>query len=85
METLPAEFRHEPAMALDGGEDGFAVVRRILAGARAHLNPGGGLLCEIGAGRALLEAEHPGTPFLWLDTENSEGEVFWLPREQLPQ
>lgn len=85
METLPAEFRHEPAMALDGGEDGLALVRRILSGARPHLNPGGGLLCEIGVGRALLEAEHPGTPFLWLDTENSEGEVFWLAREQLPQ
>lgn len=84
MEALPAEFRHEPAMALDGGEDGFDIVRRILAGARAHLNPGGGLLCEIGTDREVLEADYPDTPFLWLDTENSDGEVFWLEREQLP-
>ncbi len=84
MEALPAEFRHEPAIALDGGEDGFDIVRRILAGAVGHLNPGGGLLCEIGTDRELLEAEYPDTPFLWLDTEGSEGEVFWLTREQLP-
>ena len=84
MEALPAEFRHEPAMALDGGEDGFDIVRRILAEAAGHLNPGGGLLCEIGTDRELLEAEYPDTPFLWLDTEGSEGEVFWLTREQLP-
>lgn len=84
MEMLPAEFRHEPAMALAGGEDGFDIVRRILAEAADHLNPGGGLLCEIGTDRELLEAEYPDTPFLWLDTEGSEGEVFWLTREQLP-
>lgn len=83
MEALPAEFRHEPAMALDGGEDGFDIVRRILAEAKAHLNPGGGLLCEIGTDRELLDAEYPDTSFLWLDTEGSEGEVFWLTREQL--
>lgn len=84
MEQLPDEFRHEPAMALDGGEDGFDIVRRILAGARAHLNPGGGLLCEIGTDREILDSTYPEIPFLWLDTEGSEGEVFWLQREHLP-
>lgn len=84
MEALPQEFLHEPAMALDGGEDGFDIVRTILAQAKAHLNPGGGLLCEIGTDRDVLEAEYPDTPFLWLDTEGSDGEVFWLQREHLP-
>ena len=84
MEALPAEFRHEPAIALDGGEDGFDIVRRILAEAAGHLNPGGGILCEIGTDRELLEAEYPDTPFLWLDTEGSEGEGFWLARDDLP-
>ena len=53
----------------------------ILAAAPEHLNPGGGLLCEIGTGREILEADFPDLPFLWLDTEESEGEVFWLPAE----
>ena len=44
----------------------------------AHLTPQGGLLCEIGRGRAALEAAYPQLPLLWLDTEDSEGEVFWI-------
>ncbi len=83
MEALPAEFLHEPAMALDGGDDGFDIVRRILAEAGAHLNPGAGMLCEIGTDRDVLDADYPDTGFLWLDTEGSEGEVFWVTREQL--
>jgi ribosomal protein L3 glutamine methyltransferase len=77
MAALPREYRHEPALALDGGADGLALIRRILAETRAHLAPKGGLLCEIGSGKARLEAEFP-LPFLWLDTEASSGEVFWL-------
>lgn len=83
MEELPAEYRHEPAMALGSGLDGLDIVRRILAEAGEHLNPGGGLLCEIGTGREILEAEYPDLEFLWLDTEESEGEVFWLPADAL--
>lgn len=75
--AFPAEYRHEPQMAHLGGEDGLDLVRRILAEAGAHLNPGGGMICEIGTGRDLLEAEYD-LPFVWLDTELSEGEVFWL-------
>ncbi|MEZ5802170.1 MAG: 50S ribosomal protein L3 N(5)-glutamine methyltransferase [Rhizobiaceae bacterium] len=85
MENLPPEFRHEPEMALASGEDGFDIVRRILGEAKTHLNPGGGLLCEIGTDRKILEADYPDVPFLWLDTEGSEGEVFWLERDQLPE
>ncbi|HNT28113.1 MAG TPA: peptide chain release factor N(5)-glutamine methyltransferase [bacterium] len=39
---------HEPRMAFDGGPDGFAVSRRILADARRFLKPGGHLLMELG-------------------------------------
>jgi ribosomal protein L3 glutamine methyltransferase len=78
MAALPPEHRHEPAMALHGGPDGLDIVRRILADAPQHLAPEGGLICEIGAGKAILEAEFPHLPFLWLDTQESAGEVFWL-------
>ncbi len=79
MARLPREYRHEPALALAGGADGLAIIRRILAEAPAHLTPGGGLLCEVGRGKQRLEAEYP-LPFLWLDTAASQGEVFWLDR-----
>lgn len=59
--TLATEVRdHEPRLALDGGEDGFAVIDRLIAGAAGRLEPGGTLLIEIGhdqeaEGRARLE------------------------------
>jgi ribosomal protein L3 glutamine methyltransferase len=78
MATLPEEFRREPSLALAGGRDGLDVVRRILTEAAAHLKPEGGLLCEIGTGRHGIVTAYPDLPFLWLDTEESEGEVFWI-------
>ncbi|MDB5545259.1 MAG: modification methylase,hemK family [Hyphomicrobiales bacterium] len=83
MSELPPEYAHEPEMALASGEDGLDIVRRILANAGEHLNPGGGLICEMGEDREILEAEFPDLPFLWLDTEQSSGEVFWLSAEAL--
>ena len=83
MAKLPPEFRHEPRMALAAGDDGLDLVRRILADAPKHLVKSGGLVCEIGRGRGPLEAAYPRLPFIWLDTELSEGEVFWLSRSDL--
>lgn len=83
VDAFPPEYAHEPVMAHVGGKDGLDIVRRILADAARHLNPGGGLLCEVGEGREILTAEYPHLDFVWLDTEESEGEVFWLTREQL--
>lgn len=78
VDAFPAEYAHEPRMAHVGGEDGFELVRAIIKQAPKHLNKGGGLLCEIGLGREILEAEFPKLNFFWLDTEEAEGEVFFL-------
>ncbi|KYK49491.1 ribosomal protein L3 N(5)-glutamine methyltransferase [Bradyrhizobium liaoningense] len=78
MAALPPECRAEPKLAFDGGADGLDVVRRILRDAPDHLTPDGGLICEIGRGRELVDEAFPELPLLWLDTEDSEGEVFWI-------
>ncbi len=78
VEAFPAEYAHEPRLAHEGGADGFELVREIIKQAPKHLNKGGGLLCEIGLGREVLEAEFPKLNFFWLDTEEAEGEVFFL-------
>lgn len=52
MRALQPEVAYEPALALDGGGDGLAAYRSILAGYRTHLSPGGSLLLEVGAGQA---------------------------------
>jgi ribosomal protein L3 glutamine methyltransferase len=78
MADLPRECRAEPKLAFDGGADGIDIVRRILEQAKSHLTPQGGLLCEIGRCRPALEAAYPQADFLWLETEDSDGEVFWI-------
>jgi ribosomal protein L3 glutamine methyltransferase len=78
VEAFPPEYRSEPVLAHHGGPDGLDTVRRILAEAGDHLTANGGLICEIGTGRDLIEQEFPHLPFLWIDTEASDGEVFWL-------
>ena len=76
--AFPPEYAAEPRMAHAGGVDGLDLVRRILADAPSRLKPNGALLCEVGRGRELLMRDYPDLPFVWLDTEDSEGEVFLL-------
>src|ERR1700760_1163134 len=83
MASLPQECRAEPKLPCDGGADGLDVIRRIRDEAGKHLTPNGALLCEIGRGRDNLEAAYPHLPLLWLDTEDSEGEVFWIAASDL--
>lgn len=83
MDGYPAEFRAEPAMAHDGGEDGLDLVRKILEEASDYLNPGGGMICEIGSGREILEEEFPHLEFVWLETAESQDAVFWITAESL--
>ena len=83
LDGYPPEFRAEPAMAHDGGEDGLDLVRRILAEAADYLNPDGGMICEIGSGREILEDEFPHLDFVWLETAESQDAVFWISAEAL--
>ena len=81
--ALPPEYQKEPALALGSGADGLDFTRRLLADARARLNPDGILVVEIGHNRAALEAAYPQLPFVWLDTEAGGDYVFLLRREDL--
>ncbi|MFV0665497.1 50S ribosomal protein L3 N(5)-glutamine methyltransferase [Denitromonas sp.] len=84
MAALPAEYRHEPEMALAAGDDGLDVVRSLIAHARAHLNPGGLLMVEVGHNRHLVEAAFPDQPFTWLADDQAEDMVFMLREDELP-
>ncbi len=83
MGNLPAEYRHEPALALAAGEDGLDIVRRILASAADHLTPEGILMVEVGHNADLVEAAFPEVPFTWIDTPSSEDKIFLLTRQDL--
>ncbi len=84
MEALPPEYRHEPVLALAAGADGLNVVRRILAAAREHLNPGGMLAIEVGHNQDLVAAAFPDLPMIWLDTTHAEGKIFLVMQHDLP-
>jgi ribosomal protein L3 glutamine methyltransferase len=83
MADLPAEYRHEPRLALAGGEDGLDAVRTILTEAPRFLNPGGTLVVEVGHNRGATELSYPRVPFVWLETAASPDSVFLLKREKL--
>ena len=81
--AFPPEYAAEPRMAHEAGADGLDVVRRILDEVGAHMTPQGWLVCEVGHGRANVEAAYPKLNFLWLDTATSAGEVFAISARDL--
>ena len=83
MAALPAEYRHEPRLALAGGEDGLDAVRTILEEAPRFLNLGGTLVVEVGHNRPGVEHAFPRLPFVWLETATDSDSVFLLKREDL--
>jgi len=88
MAALPAEFRAEPALALDGnaagGDDGMDFVRGLIADARPHLRDGGMLVLEIGHERAHFEAAFPILPVVWLPTSAGDDQVLLIEASRLP-
>jgi ribosomal protein L3 glutamine methyltransferase len=83
MEALPAEYRHEPALALAGGDDGLDCVRTLLREAPRFLNLSGTLVVEVGHNREAVEAAYPRLPLVWLSTADAEDAVFAVKREEL--
>ena len=83
METLPAEYRYEPELALAGGDDGLDAVRVLLKEAPRFLDHGGWLVVEIGHNREAAETAFPRLPMTWLPTTDEEDGVFLVKREDL--
>lgn len=84
MQELPAEYKHEPDMALAGGTDGMDIVRRIIAEARNWLTEDGVLVVEIGNERANVEAAFGGLDLVWLSTSAGDDNVFLIQAADLP-
>ena len=84
MLSLPAEYRHEPTLALAGGIDGMDLVRRIIGQAREWLTDDGLLVIEIGNERANVEAAFGGLDLTWLTTSAGDDAVFLIHAADLP-
>jgi ribosomal protein L3 glutamine methyltransferase len=83
MAALPPEFGHEPELGLRSGAEGLDIVARILAGAPAHLRPGGILVVEVGAAAEAVAQRWPELPFTWLEFTRGGSGVFLLTAGEL--
>ena len=83
MASLPDEFVHEPELALAAGIDGLDIVRRMLAEASEHLNPGGIIIIEVGNSALALELTYPEVNFTWLEFERGGDGIFLLDYDQI--
>jgi len=83
MAELPQEYRHEPSMALAGGDDGMDLVRRILKDAPSRLSPIGVLVLEIGNERPHFEHAFRKLEVAWLNTSAGDDQVLLVARDAL--
>ena len=81
--SMPAEYLHEPELALGSGTDGLHLTRRILAGAADHLQQHGLLVVEVGNSWPALEQLYPEVAFTWLEFEQGGHGVFVLSAKEL--
>ncbi len=83
MDALPAEYRHEPRMALAAGDDGLDLVRRIIADSGRFMNEDAVLIVEVGNSQPAMEQAYPDLPLIWLDFERGGEGVFLLTARDL--
>ena len=88
MAALPAEYKAEPFIALDGNQsggsgDGMDFVRTLLQQAPQHMAADAVLVLEIGNERAYFEAAFPALEVVWLETSAGEDQVLLVTKEAL--
>ncbi|AWB35675.1 50S ribosomal protein L3 N(5)-glutamine methyltransferase [Orrella marina] len=78
MTALPAEFQHEPELALTGGQDGMQLVARLIEQIQSRISPTGHLILEIGHEKAHFESAFPDLNPTWLQTEAADDQIMLL-------
>ena len=82
---MPAEYQHEPALALGSGSDGLDLCKKILAQASDYLADDGLLVVEVGNSEVHLMEQYPQVPFTWVDLAEGGNGVFIINAVDLKQ
>lgn len=85
MQSLPPEYRAEPALALAGGDDGMDLIRRILRETAAHMSTDAVLVLEIGNERAHFAHAFRRLEVAWLETSAGDDQVLLVTRAALAE
>lgn len=83
VDQLPAEFRQEPRLALDGGADGLDLIRTLIRQAANRLKPHGILMIEVGGGREPFQREFGHLAPHWFHTADGSDCVCLLQAARL--
>ena len=82
MADLPAEFLHEPELALAAGQDGLDLVRKMLAQAADYLTENGLIVIEVGNSEWAMKQNFNTVDFHWLTFQKGGSGIFALTAEQ---
>lgn len=82
MADLPAEFLHEPELALAAGQDGLDLVRKMLAQAADYLTEDGLIVIEVGNSEWAMKQNFNTVDFHWLTFQNGGSGIFALTAAQ---
>ena len=83
MASLGEEFRREPELGLRAGDDGLAVVDRILCAAGEYLAEDGVLFLEVGNSQAAMQQKYEFLPLTWVELEYGGGGVCCIDAREL--
>jgi ribosomal protein L3 glutamine methyltransferase len=83
IDTMPAEFHHEPRLGLEAGEDGLELVHRILRQASTYLNDDGWLVCEVGNSLGALIDAYPQLNLHWPEFAQGGHGIFLVSATEL--
>ena len=85
MASLTEEFRCEPEIGLRAGDDGLALVDRLLAHAGEYLSDHGVIIVEVGNSQAAMEARYSSLRMTWIEFEYGGGGVCCIQAPDLMQ
>ncbi|MEE8119397.1 MAG: 50S ribosomal protein L3 N(5)-glutamine methyltransferase [Gammaproteobacteria bacterium] len=83
MQALPEEYRYEPALGLEAGDDGLDFVRQFLIDVPQYLSDNGLVFVEVGSSAETMAKAYPDLPLTWIELQRGGDGIFMLSKEDL--